>query len=141
MDKDFADVIKLMVREQGKEVLVNGKAKIFLADYCEGRFVDEADIFRRVLDAGCGEHINNADSVPELKLKLMERLEGSKGLSPRVTAEYLDLLGLILRGTRARAIQTCRFSLHRQRPANTLRKRSPKHPPKQSQQRPALSRL
>jgi len=26
MEKDFADVIKLMAREQDKEVLVNGKA-------------------------------------------------------------------------------------------------------------------
>jgi hypothetical protein len=41
MDKSFADVIKLMVREQGKEVLVNGKAKIFLSDYCIEGYVQE----------------------------------------------------------------------------------------------------
>ena len=103
MDKEFADVIKLMARKQGKEVLVNGKAKTYLADYCKGQFVDEADIFRRMLDAGCGEHINNADNLPEIKQKLMEQLEDSKGLSPKVTAEYLDLFGLILRGDKSKS--------------------------------------
>ena len=106
MDKDFADVIQRMAREQGKEVLVNGKAKIYLSDYCEGRFKKEANIFRQILEAGCGELINNADNVPERKQKLMERLENDNGLSPKVTAEYLDLLGLILKGDTSKCGQS-----------------------------------
>ena len=98
MDKDFAEVIQRMAREQGKEVLINGRAKMYLADYCEGRFKKEANIFRQILDAGCGEHINNADNIAERKQKLIKRLEDDNDLSPKATAEYLDLLGLILKG-------------------------------------------
>jgi formylglycine-generating enzyme required for sulfatase activity len=98
MDKDFADVIRRMVSEQGKETLVNGRAKIFLADYCKGQFKKEMKIFRQILESGCGEHVNSADSFPERKLKLMERLEDEDGLSQKVTSDYLDLLCLILKG-------------------------------------------
>lgn len=98
MEKNFGEVIQRMAREQGKEVLLNGKAKVYLTDYCEGQFKKEANIFRQILDANCGELINNADNMPERKQKLMERLEEDNGLSPKVTAEYLDLLGLILKG-------------------------------------------
>jgi hypothetical protein len=98
LDKNFADIIQLMVKEQGKETLINGKAKKYLSDYCKGQFKKEADIFIRILNENCGELINNADNVPERKNKLMERIEEDIGLSPKVTAEYLDLLGLILKG-------------------------------------------
>jgi formylglycine-generating enzyme required for sulfatase activity len=98
MDNGFAEVIRRMVSEQGKEVLVNGRAKIYLADYCAGQFKKEMKTFRQILDAGCGEHINNADNVQERKLKLMEQLEEDYDLSPKATAEHLDLLGLILKG-------------------------------------------
>ena len=84
MDKDFADIIHRMAREQGKEVLVNGRAKMYLADYCEGQFKKEAITFLRILKAGCGEHINNDDNVLERKRKLMKRLEDDNGLSPKL---------------------------------------------------------
>jgi hypothetical protein len=98
MDKDFTDIIQLMTKEQGKEILVNGKAKIYMSDYCKGQFKKEVNVFCQILDANCGELINNADNVTERKLKLMARLEDDTGLAQKVTAEYLDLLGLILKG-------------------------------------------
>ena len=103
MDKGFTDIIQLMAREQGKEVLLNGKAKLFLSDYRRGQFPNEADIFLRILNANCGELINNADNVLKRKRKLMVRLEDENGLSPKKTAEYLDLLGLILKGDTSKA--------------------------------------
>jgi len=106
LEKDFFDIIQLMVKEQGKDVLVNGKAQKFLADYCGGQFQKESKILRQILDAKCGEYINNADNVLERKRQLAERLEdGEDGLSPKVTAEYLDLLGLILRGDTSKTNQ------------------------------------
>jgi hypothetical protein len=98
MDKEFTDIIQRMARERGKEILVNGKAKTFLSDYCAGQFKKEADVFLRILNANCGELINDADNVPERKQKLTARLEEDYSLSPNATAEYLDLLGLILKG-------------------------------------------
>jgi len=106
MDKNFVEIIQLMVREQGKEVLVNGRAKLFLSDYRRGQFPNEADIFLRILDANCGELINNADNVLERKQKLMVQLEEKNSLSPRKTAEYLDLLGLILRRDKSKSAQS-----------------------------------
>jgi len=106
MDKGFIDVIQLMVKEQGKEVLVNGRAQKFLTDYCRGQFKKEAAVFRQILDAKCGEHINNADNVPERKLQLAARLEDDNALSPKATVDYLDLLGLILKGDTSRIAKT-----------------------------------
>jgi biotin carboxyl carrier protein len=106
MDKDFADIIQRMADEQGKETLVNGTAKKYLADYCAGQFKKEAGVFRQILEAGCGEHINGADNVLERKRKLMERLEEDNSLSPKATAEYLDLLGLILKGDTSKCGET-----------------------------------
>jgi formylglycine-generating enzyme required for sulfatase activity len=103
LDKDFTDAIRRMAGEQGKEVLVNGRAKIFLSDYC-AQFKKEMGIFRQILDADCGELINSAVNVPERKQKLMEKLEDENGLSQNVTAEYLDLLGLILKGDTSKAL-------------------------------------
>jgi hypothetical protein len=98
MEQGFIDILKQMAKDQGKEVLINGKAKIYISDYCKGQFKKEVNVFRQILDANCGELINNADNVPERKLKLMAQLEDDTGLAQKVTAEYLDLLGLILKG-------------------------------------------
>ena len=98
MEKGFAEAVRRMVSEQGKEVLVNGKVKAYLSDYCAGQFKKEEKVFRQILEAGCVELIINADNVLERKLKLMERLEDDNSLSPKATADYLDLLGLILKG-------------------------------------------
>jgi hypothetical protein len=87
-----------MAKEKGKEVLVNGTAKDLLADYCGERFETDAAIFQQILYERCGEIINNADNVQERKQKLINRLEKYICLSPKVTRDYLNLLGLILRG-------------------------------------------
>jgi TPR repeat protein len=98
MDKGFEDIIYRIVKEKGKETLVNGNAKLFLTDYCEGQFKKEIFVFHKILDTNCGELINNADNIPELKQKLIVQLEDEWALSPRATPEYLDLLELILKG-------------------------------------------
>jgi len=98
MDKDFIDTIQRMVQEQGKEILVDGSGQAFLADYCGGNFPKEKATFKKILDAKCGEFINNADDILDRKKQLVKRLENDYDLSPNVTADYLDLLGLILRG-------------------------------------------
>jgi len=98
MDTDFINAIQKMIKDQGKEILVNGKAQKYLADYCGGQFQKETKIFRQILDAKCGEHINSATDVLERKRQLAARLEADNGFSQNVTADYLDLLGLILKG-------------------------------------------
>jgi hypothetical protein len=98
MNKDFAECIKRMVKSHGKEILLNGNAKNLMADYCGSQFKKESFIFQRMLEAGCGKLINEADNVPEVERLLVARMEESEGLSPKSTVWLIDLLGLILRG-------------------------------------------
>jgi len=106
MDKGFIDAIQRMAEEHGKEVLVNGKAQKYLADYCRGEYKMEAKVFCEILDYKCGEIIANADNVEERKRQLAARLKDDIFRSPDVTADYLDLLGLILRGNTSKTAKT-----------------------------------
>jgi hypothetical protein len=56
MNKGFAEIINLIVKEHGKEALVDGTAKDLLEDYCGKRFRKEADIFWQILDKRCNEN-------------------------------------------------------------------------------------
>jgi formylglycine-generating enzyme required for sulfatase activity len=102
MDQGFINVIKKMTSEQGADVLVNGAWKKWLADYTGAQYQKETKLFKQILEANCAEYINSAKNVPERKQALLTRLEDEQGLSPKATAEYLDLLGLILKGDNSR---------------------------------------
>jgi formylglycine-generating enzyme required for sulfatase activity len=102
MDQDFTEVIQRMAREKGKEILVNGEWRKWLPDYLENRYQKEGDLLRRILEAGGGVYINNASNVLERKGEVLVKLEEECAISPRMAGEYLDLLGLILKGDRSR---------------------------------------
>jgi len=69
-DKDFAECMNLMIKEQGKDILFNGKARTFIGDY-RGSYNKEAGIFIKLLEAGCAKYINEADNVLERKRQLV----------------------------------------------------------------------
>jgi len=85
-----------MVKENGKDVLLGGKAKAYVSDY-KGQFTTEAGIFLKLLEEGCARYINEADDVLERKRKLVERMEDKHGISPKFSREMLDLLGFLLK--------------------------------------------
>jgi hypothetical protein len=104
MDAGFITTIQTLVTEQGKEVLLNTKkAKSLLADYAknENEYKKDTNWLRQMLDADCAKIINDAQDVPKVKRALVKRLEDDIGLTSKVTAEILDLLGLVLRGDKS----------------------------------------
>jgi len=98
IDEGFIEVIRLMVKKHGKEVLVNGKAQLFLNDCCKSKFNLEKQKFREILNADCAKFINEADNVLERKQQLVQRMDEEHGIFPRHSMPLLDLLGLLLRG-------------------------------------------
>jgi len=96
-DKDFAEAMQRMIKDNGKDVLLAGKAKAYIRDY-KGQFNTEADIFLKLLEADCGKIINEADNVLERKRQLVERMEDKHGISPKHAMPLLDLLGFLLKG-------------------------------------------
>jgi tetratricopeptide (TPR) repeat protein len=99
MDRDFINSIQKMVKGYGKDILLDArKAKSMLADFTQNQFPKETNVLKQLLDAQCANIINEADNVAEVKAGLVKRLEDEQGLSPKVTADLLDLLGLVLRG-------------------------------------------
>jgi len=95
--KDFAEAMTRMVRENGKVALLGDRPKAYISDY-KGQFKLEADILIRMLEAGCAKYINEASNVPELKRRLVERMEDELGISPKKAMPLMDLLGLLLKG-------------------------------------------
>jgi WD40 repeat protein len=107
MEQGFIDCIRDMVKTVGKDTLLDAKkAKSLLADFTRNEFKKETNLLKQMLDAGCGRYINDAKDIAEVKRTLLTRLEDDHGLSPKVTAELLDLLGLVLRGDTGRTVVT-----------------------------------
>jgi hypothetical protein len=104
IDKGFQECIQRMVKAHGKKVLLDGKSKNLIGDYCAGQYKKEADILIKLLEAGCGKLINEAENVPEAEHKLVARMEEEKGLSQKATVDLMDLLGFILRGDTGKTI-------------------------------------
>jgi len=110
--KDFAEEMRHIVEEYGKNALLDGKVKDYLSSYAE-KFRVEANIFRNLLAAGCVKVINEACCPPavdslgvcsanfmtilEIKRQLAERMEEKHSLSPKKTMPLLDLLGFLLK--------------------------------------------
>jgi len=96
-DKDFAEAMRRMVKDNGKDVLLGDKAKSFISDY-KGQFTTETAVFIKLLEADCSKIINEADNVLERKLQLAELMDDKHAISPKHSMPLLDLLGFLLKG-------------------------------------------
>jgi len=94
--RNFAEAMRCLVNEHGKDKLLNDKARAHVLDYKQ-QFDTEANIFIKLLEADCAKIINEADNVLERKRQLVQRMEDKHGLSPKHTMPLLDLLGFLLR--------------------------------------------
>jgi TPR repeat protein len=107
MNKEYIDIIQLIAKEKGSDSLISGDILKHLEEYCllnyqemqylAGELIRERHIFREIIRAGCPAGISEAENVPECKVKLAKKLKRDNALSPDKTADYLDLLGLLLR--------------------------------------------
>ena len=105
MEQGFIDSIEKMVRDYGKDILFDiRKVKSMLTDFTRNQFKKETNLLKQLLDANCAKIVSEANNLKEVKTMLVKRLEDDYGLSPKVTSELLDLLGLVLRGDRAKTV-------------------------------------
>jgi len=105
MEQGFIDIIHKMVNDQGKGVLLETrKAKAIVGDYTQNQYKKETNLLKQLLDADCAKIINEVDNVAKVKTALVNRLEEEQGLSPKVTAELLDLLGSVIRGDKSKTV-------------------------------------
>lgn len=100
MEQGFVDIIQKLVKEQGKTTLFmdTQKVRAILSDYTRNEYKKETNLLKQMIEADCAKIINNVDNVAKVKTMLVKRLEDELGLSPKVTAEYLDLLEMVIRG-------------------------------------------
>jgi len=98
--KDFAEAIRQLVKDNGKDALLiddNKQLGKLLGDYGKRQFGVEANAFLQMLDAGCAHDINETDDVLSCKRGLVERMDEEYGISRKISVPMLDLLGLLLR--------------------------------------------
>ncbi|MDR2951825.1 MAG: tetratricopeptide repeat protein [Treponema sp.] len=104
LETGFADIIKKIADERGKDIFLEPKKmKALLFDYAKNEFKKESSFFLSVLDTDSIMYINRAENLADCKQFLIKRLDDEYGLSPSKSAETLDLLFLVLCG---KTIQT-----------------------------------
>ena len=76
MPNSFSEVIEQLVRDNGKDILLDTKRTAsFLGDYARNDYKKEVRLFKAVLEAGCAAYIKNAKNLAEVKQTLALRLE------------------------------------------------------------------
>jgi uncharacterized protein YegL len=94
----FGDIIQKIADENGKKIFLQPKKfKPLLLDYVKKDFERECNLFMTLLDAGCAKYISDAENIAECKQFLVELLEDKHSLSPKKSAEMLDMLICVLR--------------------------------------------
>jgi len=64
MDQGFIDILKTIIKEQGKEAIIDSaKCKSFLADYTKGEFKKESRIFLQALEAKVPKAVNTSQEI------------------------------------------------------------------------------
>jgi hypothetical protein len=70
------------------------------------RYNKEGKLLKDILNANAAQYLSEAPNVPERKRDMMKKLDDEEAISPKHSAEYLDLLGLILRGDKTKCWKT-----------------------------------
>ena len=105
MEQDFIDSIQKMIKEYGKDIFLDArKAKPMIGDYTRNQFQKETNLLKQLLDSNCAKMINEAGNVADAKAVLIKRLEDEHYISPKGSAEMLDMLGFVLRGDISKAV-------------------------------------
>jgi hypothetical protein len=98
MDNGFIDILKKLVKEQGRAALTDAKkCKAFLADYTKNEYKKECRLILIAVEAGMSKVIDGADELEPCKKAFIKDLE-EEGLNSTVAADIVNALALVLRG-------------------------------------------
>ncbi|MDR2638718.1 MAG: RDD family protein [Helicobacteraceae bacterium] len=105
MEARFVGIVERLVREQGKDVLINSvKCKAFLSDYSQNEFKKERHLLTIAIEAGAGQAIANAGDLTICKKQQIRFLKEDRFIDETAAAEAIDLLAFVLRGDRSKSI-------------------------------------
>ena len=105
MDSGFIDILKQIVKEQGKESLTDkSKCKAFLADYTKNEYKKESRLILIAVDAGMAKAINDADDLEACKKTQIRDLDDDYALDTDVAEDIVNTLALILRGDKTKTV-------------------------------------
>jgi tetratricopeptide (TPR) repeat protein len=99
MDSMFTDILRKLIDEQGREVLLsNVKCKSFLADYTHNEYKIESRLLLFALEAEVSNAINTAKELEICKKQQVRILNEDYSIELDTAVELVDMLALVLRG-------------------------------------------
>jgi hypothetical protein len=104
-EKGFIDILKQLVKEQGKTALTDTrKCKALLADYTKNEYKKESRRLLLAVEAGVAKAVDGAVDLPAcLKAKIRE-LEEEFDLTHTAAADTVETLALVLRGNKTHTV-------------------------------------
>jgi len=99
LEQGFIDILKKLVKEQGKAALTDtNKCKAFLADYTGSEYKKESRWLEEAVKAGVAKAIDGADDLAACKKAQIKEVEEELGRSSTIAADIVNTLALVLRG-------------------------------------------
>ncbi|MDR2033112.1 MAG: tetratricopeptide repeat protein [Helicobacteraceae bacterium] len=105
MDAKLITIVERLVREQGKDTLIDAKkCKAHLADYSNNEFKKERHLLFIAIEAGAGKAIASSSELAICKKQQIRLLKDDRFIDETAAAKAIDLLALALRGDRSKSI-------------------------------------
>ncbi|MDR2033106.1 MAG: tetratricopeptide repeat protein [Helicobacteraceae bacterium] len=105
MDAKLITIVERLVREQGKDTLIDAKkCKAHLADYAQNEFKKERHLLLVAIEVGAGQAIATTDELDICKKQQIRLLKDDYFIDEIAAAEAVDLLAFALRGDKSQSI-------------------------------------
>ena len=99
MEQGFIDILQIMIKEQGKNVIFDiSKCKAFLADYTKGEYKKESRLLLQTIDAKVPKAICDSNDLDICKKQQIRLLHEDYDLILSAAADIIDTLAFVLRG-------------------------------------------
>jgi len=99
MDQGFIDILKTIIKEQGKEALIDSiKCKSFLADYTKGEFKKESRFLLQALEAKLPKLIDKEQDIEICFKKSVRIIVEDYGMGEGIAVDLVDTLIHVLKG-------------------------------------------
>ena len=105
MEQAFIDILKQMVKEQGKDVFNDiRRFRALLADYTRNEYKKESRLILQSVEAGVPKIIEGAENLAACKKGKIKDLEEEYGLSAAFASNIVDALAFVLRGDTTKTV-------------------------------------
>ncbi|MCL2184454.1 MAG: hypothetical protein FWB86_01175 [Treponema sp.] len=99
MEQDFIEILKTIIKEQGKEAIFDSaKCKPLLADYTKGEFKKESRILLQALDAKVQKAVNTSQEIDICRKQQIRLLHEDYAMIEETAADIVDTLIHVLKG-------------------------------------------